>query len=133
MFAVPLAFIGVIYVLALFAIDLSIVVYIGGIILAGIVVNDAIVLVDYINQLRARGVSKREAVVQAGQVRLRPIIMTTLTTILGLTPMALWRGEGAEVRQPLAITVMAGLSSATILTLLIIPMIYDLFGGRDKA
>ncbi|MBN2310491.1 MAG: efflux RND transporter permease subunit, partial [Candidatus Hydrogenedentes bacterium] len=133
MFAVPLAFIGVVYVLAGLAIDLSIVVYIGGIILAGIVVNDAIVLVDYVNQLRARGMSKREAVIQAGRVRLRPILMTTLTTVLGLIPMAMWAGEGAEIRQPMAITVMAGLSSATVLTLIIIPMIYDLFGGRDRA
>ncbi len=125
--AVPLAFIGVIYVLYWLAIDLSIVVYIGGIILAGIVVNDAIVLVDYVNQLRARGMSKREAVIEAGKVRLRPILMTTLTTVLGLLPMAVWAGEGAEIRRPMAITVMAGLSSATVLTLIIIPMIYDLF------
>jgi len=132
MFSVPLAFIGVVYVLAWMAIDLSIVVFIGGIVLAGIVVNDAIVLVDYINRLRARGVKKREAIIQAGQVRLRPIIMTTVTTVLGLTPMVLYAGEGAEMRRPMAITVMAGLSSATILTLLIIPMVYYLFGGRDK-
>ena len=132
MFTVPLAFIGVVYVLAWFGIVLSIVVYIGGIILAGIVVNDAIVLIDYVNQLRERGMSKREAVVQAGRVRLRPILMTTLTTVLGLWPMATWIGEGAEIRRPMAITVMAGLTSATVLTLVIIPMIYDLFGGREK-
>ncbi|HOZ49899.1 MAG TPA: efflux RND transporter permease subunit [Candidatus Hydrogenedentes bacterium] len=132
MFSVPLAFIGVAYVLVWLSIDLSVVVFIGGIVLAGIVVNDAIVLVDYINQLRARGMSKREAVVLAGQVRLRPIIMTTVTTVLGLAPMALYTGEGAEMRRPMAITVMAGLSSATILTLLIIPMVYYMFGGRDK-
>jgi hydrophobic/amphiphilic exporter-1 (mainly G- bacteria), HAE1 family len=132
MFAVPLAFIGVVYVLVWLDVSLSIVVFIGGIILAGIVVNDAIVLVDYINQLRERGMKKRDAVVEAGRVRLRPIIMTTLTTVLGLIPMAVWAGEGAEIRQPMAITVMAGLSSATLLTLVIIPMAYDLFGGRDK-
>jgi hydrophobic/amphiphilic exporter-1 (mainly G- bacteria), HAE1 family len=133
MFCVPLAFVGVIYVLAYLGIDLSIVVYIGGIILAGIVVNNGIVLVDYINQLRARGIPKREAVVQAGSVRLRPIIMTTLTTVLGLVPMAMSVGEGAEIRMPMAVTVMAGLTSATVLTLVIIPMVYDLFGGRDPA
>ncbi len=133
MFAVPLAFIGVIYVLYGFAINVSIVVFIGGIILAGIVVNDAIVLVDYINQLRARGLPKREAVVQAGRVRLRPIVMTTMTTVLGLLPMALSTGEGAEIRQPMAVTVMAGLVSATFLTLVIIPMAYYMFGGRDQA
>ncbi len=133
MFSVPLAFVGVVYALAWLGIDLSIVVYIGGIILAGIVVNDAIVLVDYINQLRARGIAKREAVIEAGRVRLRPIIMTTLTTVLGLVPMVLSTGDGAEIRMPMAVTVMAGLSSATLLTLVIIPMVYDLFGGRDAA
>jgi len=133
MFAVPLAFIGVIYVLYGLGLNVSIVVFIGGIILAGIVVNDAIVLVDYINQLRARGLSKSEAVVQAGRVRLRPILMTTLTTVLGLLPMAVSMGQGAEIRQPMAITVMAGLSSATLLTLVIIPMAYYLLAGRDQA
>jgi len=133
MFSVPLAFVGVVYVLDWMSIDLSIVVYIGGIILAGIVVNDAIVLVDYINQLRTRGMAKREAVIEAGKVRLRPIVMTTLTTVLGLVPMVLSTGDGAEIRMPMALTVMAGLSSATLLTLLIIPMVYDLFGGRDPA
>ena len=132
MFTVPLAFIGVVYVLAWLEISLSVVVFIGGIVLAGIVVNDGIVIVDYINQLRARGLPKREAIIQAGEVRLRPVLMTTVTTVLGLVPMALWRGEGAEMRQPLAITVMAGLSSATVLTLLVIPMVYYVFAGRDK-
>ena len=133
LFSVPLAFIGVVYVLYLLEMNISIMVFIGGIILAGIVVNNAIVLVDYVNQLRARGMVKREAVVQAGLVRLRPILMTTLTTVLGLIPMALSSGEGAEIRRPMAITVMAGLSSATLLTLMIIPMAYHVFGGRDKA
>lgn len=132
MFSVPLAFIGVVYVLDWFNISLSIVVFMGGIVLAGIVVNDAIVLVDYVNQLRRRGMSKREAVVAAGQVRFRPIIMTTLTTVLGLMPMAIWAGDGAEMRQPMAVTVMAGLTSATVLTLVILPLIYDFVGGREK-
>jgi HAE1 family hydrophobic/amphiphilic exporter-1 len=121
MFSVPLAFIGVVYTLWFTRTPLSIVVFIGGIILAGIVVNNAIVLVDYVNQLRARGMSKAEALVTAGTVRLRPILMTTLTTVLGLLPMALVTGQGAEMRRPLAITVMAGLSSSTLLTLFIIP------------
>lgn len=133
MFSVPLAFIGVIYVLHWTGTDLSIMVFLGGIVLAGIVVNDAIVLVDYINQLRRRGYSKRDAIIQAGQVRLRPIIMTTVTTVLGLVPMVWSAGEGAEIRRPMAITVMAGLTAATVLTLIIIPMVYDLLGGRDKA
>ena len=132
MFTVPLAFVGVVYALEWTGTDLSIMVFLGGIILAGIVVNNAIVLVDYTNQLRARGRTKREAVIEAGKVRLRPILMTTVTTVLGLLPMVLASGEGAEMRRPMAITVMAGLSSATLLTLLIIPMVYDLFGGRDK-
>ncbi len=132
MFTVPLAFVGVAYALEWTGTDLSIMVFLGGIILAGIVVNNAIVLVDYTNQLRARGRTKREAVIEAGKVRLRPILMTTVTTVLGLLPMVLASGEGAEMRRPMAVTVMAGLSSATVLTLLIIPMVYDLFGGRDK-
>lgn len=132
MFSVPLAFIGVAYAMYFTHTDLSIMVFLGGIILAGIVVNNAIVLVDYINQLRSRGFSKRDAVVEAGKVRLRPIMMTTITTVLGLLPMVTTMGEGAELRRPLAITVMAGLSSSTILTLWIIPMAYYLFGGRDK-
>jgi HAE1 family hydrophobic/amphiphilic exporter-1 len=126
-----MAFIGVAYTLVWTEINVSVVVFIGGIVLAGIVVNNAIVLVDYINQLRARGIAKREAIVQAGAVRLRPILMTTLTTVLGLLPMAMYSGEGAEMRQPMAVTVCAGLSSATLLTLIIIPLVYDLFTRRD--
>lgn len=132
MFSVPLAFIGVIYALYYAKMDVSIMVFLGGIILAGIVVNNAIVLVDYVNQLRKRGMAKRSALVHAGKVRLRPIIMTTVTTVLGLLPMILSSGDGSEMRRPMAVTVMAGLSSATILTLIIIPMVYDIFGGRDK-
>lgn len=131
MFSVPLAFIGVIYALAWMHIDLSIMVFLGGIILAGIVVNNAIVLVDYINQLRRRGMPKAAAIVEASTVRLRPILMTTITTVLGLLPMIVAAGEGAEMRRPMAVTVMSGLTSATLLTLLIIPMVYYLFGGRD--
>jgi HAE1 family hydrophobic/amphiphilic exporter-1 len=88
------------------------------------VVNNAIVLVDYINQLRRRGLELEDAIVQAGQVRLRPILMTTATTVLGLTPMALGLGDGAEIRTPMAITVITGLLTSTGLTLLIIPTIY---------
>lgn len=131
MFSIPLAFVGVVYALDYTGTSLSIMVFLGGIVLAGIVVNNAIVLVDYINQLRARGMSKRDAIVMAGTVRLRPILMTTLTTVLGLLPMLAATGEGAEMRRPMAITVMSGLSASTLLTLYIIPMVYDLFGGRD--
>ncbi|MFP6615267.1 MAG: efflux RND transporter permease subunit, partial [Candidatus Hydrogenedentota bacterium] len=133
MFSVPLAFIGVVYALAWLNQSVSIIVFIGGIVLAGIVVNSAIILVDYINQLRARGHSKIDAIVEAGTVRFRPIMMTAATTVLGLIPMALSSGEGAEIRSPMAITVMSGLISSTVLTLFIIPVIYYMFASRDKA
>jgi hydrophobic/amphiphilic exporter-1 (mainly G- bacteria), HAE1 family len=132
MFSAPLALIGVIYALAWTGTTVSIMVFLGGIVLAGIVVNDAIVLVDYINQLRARGMNRPDAIVEAGRVRLRPILMTTVTTLLGLLPMIIASGEGTEMRRPMAITVMAGLTSATLLTLFIVPMAYRLFGGRDR-
>jgi HAE1 family hydrophobic/amphiphilic exporter-1 len=104
---------------------LSILVFIGLIVLAGIVVNNAIVLVDYVNQLRRdRGLARDEAVALGARVRLRPILMTTLTTVLALVPMAFGLGEGGELRQPLAITVVAGLLSATLLTLVVIPVVY---------
>jgi multidrug efflux pump subunit AcrB len=106
-------------------------VFIGFIMLVGIVVNNAIVLIDYINTLRRRGMEKIEAILLAGKVRLRPILMTTTTTVLGLLPMALGVGEGAEIRTPMAITVIAGLISATVLTLIVIPTIYSLVTKDD--
>ncbi len=126
MFTIPLAFLGTFLALTALRISLSIVVFLGMIMLAGIVVNNAIVLVDYINTLRRRGLSRDDAVVQAGTVRLRPILMTTATTVLGLTPMALGLGDGAEIRTPMAIAVISGLIASTVLTLLIIPTIYAL-------
>jgi HAE1 family hydrophobic/amphiphilic exporter-1 len=105
------------------------VVFLGMIMLAGIVVNNAIVLVDYVNTLRGRGLSRREALVTAGTVRLRPILMTTATTVLGLLPMALGVGDGAELRTPMAIAVISGLITSTVLTLVVIPSIYDLVEG----
>jgi hydrophobic/amphiphilic exporter-1 (mainly G- bacteria), HAE1 family len=133
MFTAPLAFIGVVYSLWLTGTNLNVMVFLGGIILIGVVVNNAIVLVDYTNQLRERGMSKIEAIVEAGKVRLRPILMTTITTVLGLLPMVVASGEGAEMRRPLALTLISGLSMATILTLFIIPMAYNLFGGKDRS
>ena len=130
MFTVPLAVIGVVVVIYLAGIALSVVVFIGLIMLAGIVVNNAIVLVDYINTLRRNGMAKMDAIVQAGSVRLRPILMTTLTTVLALLPMALGLGEGAEIRTPMAITVIAGLTSSTFLTLVVIPTVYSLVDRR---
>jgi HAE1 family hydrophobic/amphiphilic exporter-1 len=131
MFSIPLAFIGVIILLYLLNISLSIIVFIGIIILTGIVVNNAIVLVDYINYLRRQGMQKGEAIIHAGTVRLRPILMTSMTTILGLLPMALGFGEGAEIRTPMAVTVIAGLISATVLTLIVIPTIYAIVDRKE--
>jgi len=124
MLTIPLAFIGTVLTLKMLGMSLSIVVFLGMIMLAGIVVNNAIVLVDYINTLRHRGLPLQEAVVTAGSVRLRPILMTTATTVLGLTPMALGLGDGAEIRTPMAIAVISGLISSTALTLIVIPSFY---------
>ena len=124
LFTVPLGVIGVVGALLLARQPVNIVVMIGIVMLGGIVVNNAIVLVDAVNQLRREGWSRRDALVQAGERRLRPILMTTGTTVLGLLPMALGLGEGAELRAPLAITVIGGLSVATLLTLVVIPVVY---------
>ena len=126
MFTIPLAFLGTFIGLHILEINLSIVVFLGMIMLAGIVVNNAIVMVDYTNTLKRRGMARDEAVVTAGSVRLRPILMTTATTVLGLLPMAAGLGDGAEIRRPMAIAVICGLVVATGLTLLIIPTIYSL-------
>jgi multidrug efflux pump subunit AcrB len=130
MFTVPLALIGVVVALYWAQVPISVVVFIGLIMLAGIVVNNAIVLVDYINTLRRNGMKKTQAIIQAGEVRLRPIAMTTATTVLGLLPMALGLGEGAEIRTPMALTVIAGLISSTFLTLVVIPTVYSLVDRR---
>jgi len=132
MMTVPLALVGVIVALFAFGISMSIMVFIGLIILAGIVVNNAIVLIDYINTLQDRGVERTTAIIEAGRARLRPILMTTLTTVLGLAPMALGLGEGSEIRTPMAITVIAGLSVSTVLTLVIVPTLYAQFGGKRQ-
>lgn len=131
MFSFLLALVGVLLTIYLLNIAISVIVLIGVIMLAGIVVNNAIVLVDYINQLRRRGEDRINAIMTAGRVRLRPIVMTTATTVLGLLPMALGIGEGAEIRTPLAITVIAGLISSTILTLIVIPVIYTLVDRKS--
>ncbi len=130
MFTVPLALIGVVAALYVGGVALSVVVFIGLIMLAGIVVNNAIVLVDYINKLRRGGLEKSEAIVHAGRVRLRPIFMTTATTVLALLPMALGLGEGAEIRTPMALTVIVGLATSTVLTLIVIPTVYSLLDRR---
>jgi hydrophobic/amphiphilic exporter-1 (mainly G- bacteria), HAE1 family len=130
-FTIPLALIGVVIFLYILKVPLSVVVFLGLIMLAGIVVNNAIVLVDYINQLRERGMEKIEAIKTAGNVRLRPILMTTSTTVLGLLPMAIGMGDGAEIRTPMAITVIVGLITATILTLIVIPTVYAVLDRKQ--
>ena len=124
--SIPLALAGVVVTLALAGIPLSVVVFLGVIMLTGIVVNNAIVFVDYVNRLKLRGMSTLDALEEAGAIRLRPILMTTLTTVLGLVPMALGTGDGAEIRQPMAMTVIAGLTCSTLLTLIVIPTVYAL-------
>lgn len=133
LFTVPLACAGSIYGLYLTGTHVSVVVFIGLIMLAGIVVNNAIVLIDRINQLRQAGEQKLDAIQQAANSRLRPILMTTLTTTLGLLPMAIGLGEGAEIRTPMAITVIFGLLFATLLTLFLIPVLYSLFDRKQFA
>jgi HAE1 family hydrophobic/amphiphilic exporter-1 len=127
LFTIPMALIGVFLTLYVLNIPIGITVYIGMITLVGIVVNNAIILIDYINTLRKRGMNKLEAIKQAGTVRLRPILITTSTTVLGLLPMALGMGEGTEIRTPMAVSIIAGLISATFLTLVLIPVVYNKF------
>ena len=124
--AVPLALVGAVLALALTGQGLNTMSLIGIVILVGIVVNDSIVKVDFINQARARGMALRDAIMEAGEVRLRPIIMTTVTTVLGLLPMALGLGRGADLRAPMAISVIGGLIVATALTLIVVPVVYSL-------
>ena len=130
LFTIPLALVGAVLALFITGTTINIVAFIGVIMLAGIVVNNAIVLVDLINQLRAQGMERYEAIVEAGTARLRPILMTSLTTALGLLPMAMGFGEGSEVRTPMAITVIGGLVVSTMLTLLVIPVVYSLMDRK---
>jgi HAE1 family hydrophobic/amphiphilic exporter-1 len=130
LFTIPLALIGAVLALFVTGTTLNIVAFIGVIMLAGIVVNNAIVLVDLINQLKSEGKQRIDAIMEAGTARLRPILMTSLTTALGLLPMALGFGEGSEVRTPMAITVIGGLTVSTFLTLLVIPVVYSLMDRK---
>lgn len=127
LFTVPIGMVGGLAALYVTGLELSVIALIGLVMLAGIVVNNAIVLIDYINQLRREDYGLYEAIVLAGQRRLRPIFMTTTTTVLGLVPMALGLGSGAEMRMPLAVTVIGGLIFSTVLTLIIIPVLYGTF------
>jgi HAE1 family hydrophobic/amphiphilic exporter-1 len=130
LFTIPLALVGVVGGLLATGTTVTVIVLIGTVMLVGIVVNNAIVLIDTVNRLRREGLDTRAAVVRAGHMRLRPILMTTLTTILGLMPMALSWGEGAELRSPLAVTVASGLALSTLLTLVVIPAAYLAVPGR---
>ena len=130
LFTIPLALIGAVLGLLVTGSTISVVVFIGLILLAGIVVNNAIVLIDLINQLRDNGMGKIEAIIEGGRSRLRPILMTMLTTTLGLLPLAIGIGEGAEVRAPMAITVIGGLTVSTLLTLIVIPVMYSIMDRR---
>jgi len=130
LFSIPLALVGVVWGLLITGTEVSVIVLIGVVMLVGIVVNNAIVLIHKINQLRAGGTGKRDAVIRACHIRLRPILMTTFTTVLGLLPMALAFGEGSELRSPLAITVSFGLLLSTLLTLVVIPSIYLVVPSR---
>ena len=123
--SVPLALVGAVVALVLAGQGLNTMSLIGVVILVGIVVNDAIVKVDFINQARRGGRSLRDAIMEAGRVRLRPIVMTTVTTVLGLLPMALGIGRGSDLRAPLAISVIGGLIVATALTLIVVPVVYQ--------
>lgn len=125
MFSIPFALVGVLWTLFLTGVNLSVNAIVGVVMLSGIVVNNGIVLIDCINRLRREGVEKTEAIIRATQVRFRPILMTTSTTILGVAPMVFMRGSGAEMRRPLALAVMGGLLFGTMITLIIMPAVYS--------
>ncbi len=131
MFTIPLAFTGGFLGLLVTGFDVSVISMIGFVTLCGIIVNNGIVLVDYINVLRLGGKERVEAIVEAGKTRMRPIFITALTTVLGLSVMALGIGTGAEMMQPLAIVCIGGLLYATFMTLFVIPLIYDAFNKRE--
>lgn len=133
MFSIPLALVGAVLALKITNTPISVVVFIGLIMLAGIVVKNAIVLIDRVNQLREEGHAKREAIILAAESRLRPITMTTLATLLGFLPLAIGLGEGSEVRSPMAITVIGGLAVSTLLTLIVIPIVYERLDRKPDA
>ncbi len=132
MFTLPLAFTGGFAALLLAGKDVSIIAMIGMVMLAGIIVNNGIVFVDSVNQLMEEGMAMRYAIVQTGRNRLRPIVMTALTTILGLVPMAIGLGMGADMAQPMALVVIGGLTYGTVLTLVVVPCIYEMFNKNKK-
>jgi HAE1 family hydrophobic/amphiphilic exporter-1 len=140
MLTIPLAGAGTVFTFFILGKPLNMMAYIGIIMLGGIAVNNAIILIDRINQLRESGKGKKEAVIIAGSQRIRPIIMTSATTILALLPLTIGIGESASLRAPMALAVIGGLVSSTLLTLIVIPCVYWIFdsfgdllkGGREK-
>ena len=131
MFTIPLAFTGGFLALLISGIEVSVISLIGFVMLVGIIVNNGIVLVDYINQLRLEGMSRRDAIVEAGITRLRPILMTSITTILGLVVMAFTKNAGTSLMQPVALVCIGGLTYATLMTLLVVPCMYDIVERKE--
>jgi len=132
MFTIPLAAIGVVWALLLFGKTLSVASFMGIIILTGIVVSNGIVMVDYVNQLRRRGLDTHDALIEGGKTRLRPVIITAGATIMGMIPLAVDRSESAALSSPMAIAVIGGLITATFLTLFVIPVVYQYFDRFGK-
>lgn len=131
LFTIPLAFTGGFLGLFLTGMEVSVISMMGFVMLCGIIVNNGIVLVDFINQLRAEGMEKRDALIEAGKTRMRPILMTTITTILGLIVMALGTQQGSEMMQPVAIVCIGGLTYATLMTLFVVPVLYDILNRKE--
>ena len=131
MFTIPLAFTGGLLSLFIFGMPVSVIAVVGFIMLAGIIVNNGIVLVDYINQLRREGMSKKEAIVNSAKTRMRPVFMTAITTIVSMSTMAAGMGQGVEMSQPMAMVVIGGMIYGTLLTLVLVPCLYDAF-NKEK-
>ena len=132
MFTVPLAFTGGFLALLITGMDVSVIAMLGFLVLTGVVVNNGIVLVDYINRLRSDGMSQGEAIVQGGRTRIRPVMMTALTTILALVTMAMGLGTGGEMVQPMAVVCIGGLAYATLLTVFVVPVMYDVMHRKER-
>jgi len=130
--SIPLAGVGAVLIFFLLGKSFNIMAYIGIIMLAGIAVNDSIILVDAISQLKREGLALRDAIIEAGQRRIRPILMTSLTTILALLPLTVGIGEGASLRAPMALAVIGGLITSTLLTLVVIPCVYEVMDSIFK-
>jgi len=132
MFSIPFTFTGVIWGFLLTGTTLSVITFLGIVMLMGIVVNNAIVLISYIEILRARKFSMYDSITFGGKDRLRPVLMTTITTLVGLLPLAISRGEGSEIWQPLGVTMIGGLTVSTLVTLLFVPTLYAVFHRKEE-